>query len=187
MTRFAGEKGRGRGDGHVTPSFFPRRFRNGWFSHAIVTLSVLLLSASAGFAGTATVTVGATIVSGGFCWITANNANLGFGVLDPGNPVDVTRTATLDFRCLGLSSVTYAVTDDDGLFETGPDRSRMRRTAAPVVYLPYSLDVSPRSATVSGNPFVLRTLMISGTVRGADYLGASPGNYSDTVILTINP
>jgi spore coat protein U-like protein len=152
-----------------------------------VALSALLLSASAGFTGTATVSVGATIVSGGFCWITANNANLGFGVLDPGNPMDVTRNATLDFRCLGLSSVTYAVTDDDGLYETGPDRNRMRRTAAPVAYLPYSMDVSPRTATVSGNPLVLRTLTITGTVRGADYLGASPGNYSDTVLLTINP
>jgi spore coat protein U-like protein len=152
-----------------------------------VALSALLLAASTGFAGTGTVSVSATIVSGGFCWIATNNANLSFGVLDPGNPVDVTRTTSLDFRCLGLSSVTYAVTDDDGLYETGPDRNRMRRTAAPVAFLPYSLDVSPRSATVSGNPFVLRTLTISGTVLGVDYLGASPGNYSDTVLLTINP
>ncbi len=153
----------------------------------MVALSVLLLAGSTGFAGTGTVSVSATITSGGFCWITTNNANLSFGVLDPGSPVDVTRTTTLNFRCLGLSSVTYAVTDDDGLYETGPDRNRMRRTAAPVAYLPYSLDVSPRSATVSGNPFVLRTLTISGTVQGADILGANPGNYSDTVLLTINP
>jgi spore coat protein U-like protein len=187
VTYSTGDAGRGRGDRKVTPSVFPQRFRKDSFFHAIVALSALLLLATAGFAGTATVSVGATIVSGGFCWITANNANLAFGILDPGNPVDVTRTATLDFQCLGFSSVTYAVTDDDGLYETGPDRNRMRRTAAPVAYLPYSLDVSPRSATVSGNPFILRTLTISGTLLGADYLGAIPGNYSDTVLLTINP
>lgn len=151
-------------------------------------MALILAFPALGYAaGNGTVSVSATISSGGFCWFTTNNASLDFGVLDAGSPVDVNASTTVNFRCLGFPSVTYYVDDDDGLYETGPDANRMRNTSRPTDYLPYSMDVSPRTATISWNPFVLRTLAVSGIVRGADYQGASPGDYADTVVLTIVP
>ena len=187
MKGFTKDGIRGRGGRKATPSPYPRDFRGKAAFRIALVLSTLLMAASGGSAGTSTVSVGATIVSTGFCWITTNGANLDFGVLDPGNPVDVTASTTLNFRCLGFSSVTYAITDDDGLYDTGPDGNRMRHSAVPAAYLPYSLDINPRSATISWSPFVLRTFTVSGTVRGADYQAAAAGNYSDTVVVTINP
>lgn len=147
----------------------------------------LFLMSGASRAATGTVSVSATIVSNGWCWFTTAGTTLDFGALDPGNPVDVGATAALRFRCLGVPSVTYYVSDDDGLNETGPNGNRMQHTGLPGTYLPYSFDLSPRTATISWSPFVLRTLNVTGTVRGADYQNAAPGAYSDAVVLTIDP
>ncbi|GAB4369029.1 MAG: hypothetical protein Kow00128_14870 [Deltaproteobacteria bacterium] len=136
---------------------------------------------------TASVPVSATVVSNGWCWFTTAGTTLDFGTLDPGNPVDVNASSVLRFRCIGFPSVTYYVSDDDGLNETGPNANRMAHGSLPGEYLPYSFDLSPRTATISWSPFVLRTLNVTGTVRGADYQGAAPGAYSDTVVLTIDP
>jgi spore coat protein U-like protein len=138
-------------------------------------------------ADTATVSVSATIDSGGACWFTTAGTTLDFGTLDPGNPVDVTVGSTLQFRCFGWPSVTYYVADDDGLYETAPDANRMRHTSLPGAYLPYSLDLAPRTGTISWSPFILHTLTFTGTVRGVDYQNAFVGTYSDTVVVTITP
>ncbi len=177
---------RRRGDRAVTPSPFSPGFLERTTSRIAALLFLLLLSGSICSAGTATISVSATIPSGGFCWFTTNNATLTFGTLDPANAVDAHASTTVNFRCLGFPSVTYYVDDDDGLYETGPDANRMRHASLPQ-YLPYSMDVSPRTATISWSPFSLRTLAVSGTVRGADYQGAFPGNYADAVVLTIVP
>lgn len=90
------------------------------------------------------------------------------------------------FRCSSSDKfVTFFISDDDGLYETGPDQNRMRHTITPTEYLPYSLTLSPTSGTIPKNDD--QTLTITGTVRGADYQDALAGNYSDTVTLTISP
>ena len=186
MKRYIRDKVRRRGDQDVTPSDFPHRFRGKVISRIAAALFVSLLWGSVCSADTATISVSATIPSGGFCWFT-NAAALDFGSLDPANPVDVAASTTINFRCLGFPSVTYYVDDDDGQYETGPDANRMRHASLPAQFLPYGMDLSPRTATISWSPFTLRTLTVSGTVKGVDYQGASPGNYSDTVVLTIVP
>lgn len=176
-----------RGGRPVTP-FSSLRYPRIWRVQSIVVCMIsLIVPVSAAAASSSTVSVSATIVSNGWCWFTTNGTTLDFGALDPGNPVDVTVGTVLRFRCFGFPSVTYAIGDDDGLYETAPDANRMRHASLPGEYLPYSMDLAPRSATISWNPSVLRTVNISGTVRGVDTQSVAAGNYSDTVILSIDP
>lgn len=177
----------GRGDRPVTPFSPTGRSRiRGAVSIAACVIFLLFPFSVAG-AGSATVSVSATILSNGRCWFTTNGTTLDFGTLDPGNPVDVTVGTVLRFRCLGFPAVTYSIGDDDGLHETGTDANRMLHASLPGAYLPYSMDLSPRSATISWSPFVLRTVNITGTVRGVDYQAAAAGSYSDTVVVSIDP
>jgi len=137
------------------------------------------------------VSVTATVVSRGTCWFTTETSALNFGNLDPSNPVDVNASASVIFRCWrGLFiwfPVTFFITDDDGLYETGTNANRMRHSTATTEFLPYSFSLDPTSGTVTGNPTINRTLNISGTVRGVDYQDARVGNYSDTVVVSIEP
>jgi hypothetical protein len=81
--------------------------------------------------------------------------------------------------------VTFLITDNDGLYETGPNANRMRNTAVPTEYLPYSLSLNPTTATAPR--FSLRTVTLNGTVRAVDYQSAYVGSYADTVLITIAP
>lgn len=151
------------------------------FSVVAFPLAVLI----AGTAGS-TITVSVVVLSKSICKFRSTAASLVFGMLDPGNAVDVTTVTSLEFRCMGGTPfATYAVTDDDGLHETGPNANRMRHLSVLTEYLPYSMAVSPDSGTVPKGEY--RTLTVSGTVRGTDYRNSLPGAYSDTVVVTINP
>lgn len=161
-----------------------------WPLLGVLTFQVCLgLQSPARAADTVTVSVSAVVVSGGFCrfWPRPNpTRNLNFGTLDPANPVDVTVNATLTFFCIGFPTITWAISDDDGLYETGPDQNRMRNTTFLTEFIRYSFDVSPRSGTVPG-PIRLTTVTLTATVRGVDYQDAAVGNYSDVVTLTLLP
>ena len=82
--------------------------------------------------------------------------------------------------------MTYFIGDDDGLYETGPNANRMRHTSVTTEYLPYNFALSPQSGTITGN-WANYTLTITGTVRGVDYQNAAMGNYSDRVVISIEP
>jgi len=137
--------------------------------------------------GTAALPVNAVVLADSNCrFRNPRTANLNFGTLDPDNPVDVTRTATLRFRCSGRDvNVVFSISDDDGLHESGPGAKRMRHETDPAYYLPYSMTMSPSSGTVRRN--TNQILTVEGTVRGADYGNAVPGDYADTVTVTIVP
>ena len=117
-----------------------------------------------------------------------HTAALNFGNLDPSNPVDVTTTTSVLFRCFRwfVFPVTFFIGDDDGLYETGPNANRMRHTSVTTEYLPYNFTLNPQSGTVTGN-WANHTLTITGTVRGVDYQDATMGNYSDRVVISIEP
>lgn len=122
------------------------------------------------------------------CTFSTTTGTLSFGNLNPGNPVDVNVSTTLTFKCSGGSPGTlwtYAITDDDGLYETGIDGNRMRNSTVTTQYLPYNFTYSPATGTVPRN--TNQTLTINGKVKGIDYQNAYVGSYSDTVILTITP
>lgn len=149
-------------------------------------ISALLLAAPCAHAGTATLTVSASILSNSNCRFFSPPAALSFGNLDPGNPVDVTVSTTIRFRCMGSAPIaTFLITDDDGLHETAPDANRMQHAALPGAFLPYGLTLAPESATVPKN--APQILTVTGTVRGVDYLNAFAGIYADTVVITLEP
>lgn len=153
----------------------------------VPAFSAWLLVVSCGHAGSsATVTVSATVLSKSNCKFSSASAALAFGSLDPGNPVDVTVSTTIGFRCMGSAPVaTFLISDDDGMNEPVPDGNRMAHLTLPATYLAYEMTVSPATATVPKN--APQVLTVTGTVRGVDYQGALAGTYSDTVVITIDP
>jgi spore coat protein U-like protein len=156
------------------------------FSFVTAILSILIITTFGYAADSNVVSVTATVISRGYCQFTTTTSALNFGNLDPSNPVDVTRNTSISFRCLGFfSPVTYYI-DDIGSYDTG-NAHRMRHTTINTEYLPYSLTLNPRSATISWNPFIVHPVTIVGTVRGVDYQDAAMGNYSDTVVVSIEP
>lgn len=137
-------------------------------------------------AGTIDLTVTAVVLSKSNCKFNSATSALNFGALNPASSSDVTVNTTVIFVCRGSAPIaTFFIIDDDGLYETGPDTNRMRNTTVTTEYLPYSLTLSPITASVPRN--VNQTLTISGTVRATDYQNAYVGSYLDTVVLSIDP
>jgi hypothetical protein len=136
--------------------------------------------------GANTLTVGAVVLSDNNCTFRSGAATLAFGLIDPGGTTDITRTTTMRFRCGGRDNpATFDFTTDSGRYETGPGAYRMRNTAVTTEYLPYTLSLSPSSGTVPRR--VDQTLTITGTVTSPNYRSAYVGNYSDRVIISIDP
>lgn len=139
-------------------------------------------------ADTAVVSVAAVVVSDNDCRFRPRSptVTLDFGTLDPANPIDKTVSTSLTFRCRGRDrTVVWAIEDDDGLYETGPDQNRMRHTAVLTEFISYTFDVIPRTGTSPRNRNV--TVTVTATVRGVDYRNAFVGNYADVVTLTLLP
>lgn len=158
------------------------------FNALLIFIAAVLIPHLAN-AGSANLSVSATIASKSICNFRTASATLDFGTLDPLTHVDATATASVIFRCFGSApTIVYLVSEDSGSYDTGPGGNRMRHTTNPVAYLPYSLTLSPATGSF---PRVVapqdHTLTITGLVRGVDYQNASNGSYSDTVVLTINP
>jgi spore coat protein U-like protein len=132
-------------------------------------------------AGNNTLTVSANVL--GTCVFNSATSTLAFGALDPTSAADATASGSTTFWC--TSGVAFALADDDGLYETGPDANRMKHVTA-AQYIPYSVAFST-SAAVGGGAGSPITLTIDGTILNADYVGAQAGDYSDTVVITVTP
>lgn len=146
---------------------------------------VLALPAAGG--GTHTLAVSATVLSKGNCkFDTRGPTALAFGGLDPTSNVDKVASVSIPYSCGGGPNpgVSWGVTSDDGLYETGPGAPRMRHAVTPAEFLKYSLNF-PLFGTVPKN--TNQTLTVTGTVFVADIKNAAVGDYLDTVVLTIAP
>jgi len=131
--------------------------------------------------------VTATVISKGNCTFRTKTSALNFGSLDPANPVDKSVDTTIIYRCQaqGNNPITFTITDNSGLYKTGSNAPRMRHTTQLTEYISYRLTLNPTSATVPKT--IEFPLTITGTVRGVDYQNAAMGNYSDTVVVSIDP
>jgi len=155
------------------------------FTILIFILSIVLTVAPAA-AETGILSVTATVLSKSNCKFNSNTATLNFGNLDPASPVDRTVSTSITFMCHGSANpATFSITDDDGMYETGPNGNRMRHTTLTTEYLSYSLTLNPTAGTVPKNTD--QTLTITGAVKGSEYQDAYVGNYSDTVVISIEP
>jgi hypothetical protein len=136
--------------------------------------------------GTHTLAVSAPVLAAHNCRFTnAGPTALSFAAIDPSSTSPVTATASMTFRCTGSSPIaTYAVTSDDGLYETGAGTPRMRHTTNITQFLPYTIDL-PQTASVPRNTD--QTLTLTGTITVADFANAMVGAFADTVVMTMTP
>jgi len=152
---------------------------------AAVLLSAVL-PGTAGAADSATVAVGATVLSKSNCKFNSASTALSFGAIDPAGSADATATASLIVKCAGAAPLaTFFIAHDSGLYGASPSALRMRHATLPAEYLPYGLTLDPVTASVPKNTKV--TLTLSGKVTATDYQNAYAGNYADTVTLTLTP
>lgn len=153
---------------------------------AVVPLLLFLFPSVSPASSTATVSVSAAVASKSVCRFQSKMMTLNFGNIDPGSPADVTATGTTVFRCGGSAiNATFLVTDDSGLHALGPGSPRVQSTTRPSDYLSYTLTLDPVTGTVPRN--TNQTLTVTGTIRSVDFQDASPGIYTDTVVLSILP
>lgn len=141
----------------------------------------ILTSAATFAADTATVNVSANVV--GTCKFNSGGS-VAF-TLDPTSAADAAGTVTQpQFWC--TKGATYSITDDKGANEAvaGAAPRRMRH-ATLTEYIPYTFTYTA-SGTGTGKTAPIN-LDIASNVVNADYVNASAGNYSDTVILSITP
>jgi spore coat protein U-like protein len=142
----------------------------------------LLLTGVSMAADSNTVTVTANVV--GTCKFNSATSTLAFGGLDPSSGVDVNASTTTTFWC--TKDATYSVTDDDGLYKTGPNANRMRHATTLTEYIPYTFSYNPATGSGLGRTSNI-TLNINGTVTFANYQNAAAGDYADTVVVSITP
>lgn len=157
--------------------------------HSLARAALLALTLASGCslaAGPTSVAVSAVIQSNSNCrFSNGGPTGLAFGTIDPSSLTPVTATVGIGFRCGGsAANATYAITSDDGLYETGADNPRMRHATIPTAYLPYTLNV-PGSGTVPKN--TNQVFSLTGTVPVASFAAALAGAYADSVVLTIAP
>ncbi len=140
---------------------------------------VLGLSGMAMAGDTATVDVSANVV--GTCKF-LTGGTMAFGALDPSSGGNVNAVLTQPtFWC--TKGASYSITDDNGLYESGT--AFQVKHVSLTEYIPYTFTYT---ATGTGNgPSNPITMDIAGTILGGDYVGASAGDYADTVTLTITP
>lgn len=155
-------------------------------SHRLWTACLLLTALSAAPAATNTVSVSATVLSKSQCNFSATAATLAFGAINPSGSAAATQSTSLVVRCGGSApNATFSISHDSGLYETAVNANRMRHATVTTEYLPYSLSISPASATIPKNTD--QTITISGSVAATDYQNAYAGGYADTVVLTLVP
>lgn len=153
------------------------------FTVWLLAVGLVLLSAGMSMAAdTNTLSVSANVV--GTCKFNVATSTLAFGALDPSSVADASASNTTTFWC--TRGASYTITDDDGLYDTGPGANQMRHAVDVTEFIPYSLTLSPLSGTGSG-PVTPITLTIDGLIANANYINALAGDYADTVVITVAP
>ncbi|QLG89478.1 spore coat protein U domain-containing protein [Chitinibacter bivalviorum] len=143
-------------------------------------LLVLLLSAmlsSVAWAGSSSTLQLHILVLGGCNFKNWGDVTMDFGNLAGGDKSISTRVPV---NCSTGSN--FKVTLDNGLHANGTQRRLAQKNGAGRV--PYSLIATPDSGTGSGRDFEIN---LTATVTQNDYQASPIGQYSDTVIMTIEP
>lgn len=153
---------------------------------ASAAAALMLFNPGAHASGTGAVGVAAVVPSKNNCKFNGSALTLDFGSIDPASASNATASATLTFVCNGAASLaTFFISANDGLYASSVGARRMRHATATLEFLPYSLTLSPTSATVAKG--VNQTLTVTGTIQPFQFQNAQGGAYQDTVTLTISP
>lgn len=153
---------------------------------AVIAVALVTM-AGAAMAATTQVQVNANIV--GTCRFNSNATTINIGDLTinaDGSAVGATGTGSTTFWC--TRNASFAITDDDGLNESGANANRLASTTLGTVeYIPYTFTYTPTSGTGNG-PGAANYITLNYTATvGATYSSNSPDVYSDTVVVTITP
>lgn len=145
------------------------------------------LLAPAAQAETTGLTVGALVVSKSNCKFNTTSLVLDFGVINPASSTTATATANGSVTCNGGqgSTVTLGITLGAGSYDSSPGARRMRHATTLTEFLPYSLGVTPASATINKNGTLPFT--VNGTILASQFQNVMAGNYTDTVTITVSP
>ena len=151
---------------------------------AVVVVAVIVFAmggvASAG--GTNTLTVNATVL--GACHFNTAASTLSF-TLDPSSGADAVATVVPTFWCTRGTTVTTLSYNNGLNFAAGSNR--MKSSANPTEFIPYSLGLSAASMIGAGKSTPIN-LTVTGTVLNANFINALAANdYSDTVVITVAP
>lgn len=159
------------------------------FAPTGLLLAALLLACAAGqgHAASGALAVSATVLSKNNCKFSSNAAStLAYTNLDPSGTSAVVFSTTRTFECKGSSpNATFFISASDGSYASGAGARRMRHATLTSEYLPYSLDLTPTTATVAKN--TLQTLTMTVTITPSQFGNVVAGSYSDTVTLTLTP
>lgn len=145
----------------------------------LIAISIIAMSGVAMAGDTATLTVSASVT--GTCKFNAG-ATLDFGSLDPSSTADATAQVKPTYWCTKGTTAT-GVTAGQGLNYSSSNRMA---GGTPADFIPYSLSLTGGTQTGAGKGTPL-TLTIDGTITNANYINASAGSYTDSVVLTITP
>lgn len=145
------------------------------------------LLAPATQAETTGLTVGALVVSKSNCKFNTTNLVLDFGSINPASSTAATATVNGSVTCNGgqANTVTLGFTLGAGSYDTSPGTRRMRHATTLTEFLPYSLGVTPPSATINKNGTL--AFAVNGTILASQFQNVMAGNYTDAVTITVSP
>ena len=69
--------------------------------------------------------------------------------------------------------------------EPGAGVRRLKHTSAATEFMPYSLSLTPASASIAKG--ATQDITVSGSILPADFQNVRSGSYSDTVVLDLYP
>lgn len=166
-----------------------KRSEQGKRRRALLLASLMLAGGAAQAAGdNATLAVSATVMARTGCLFVNNGSPtpLDFGPLDQASTANAIANAQVTIRCRGNFWVTWTLSADTGLNPAGSQR-RLRNDVMPTELMPYNLSLSSTGATWllfwTGRS---ATINITGTITPANFQSVAPGDYSDTVRLTLS-
>ena len=156
-----------------------------WLRRLIAPILLALLASGA---AAQTMAVSAVVVSKSNCKFKTNNLVLDFGNINSGSAANAVATVGGTVDCNGgqASTVTLGFTLGNGSnYSTSLGARRMRHATVTTEFVPYSLNISPASATISKNGSLNFT--VTGTSTPLQFQNAMVGSYSDVVTISVAP
>jgi Spore Coat Protein U domain len=147
----------------------------------IIAIAMIAFSGVALAVDSNTLTVTANVV--GTCKFNSATSTLGFGALDPNSSANATATTTTTFWCTKGATVQGITHDNGSHFSSS--KLHMYDTVSTDL-IAYSLTLTQKGTTGLGKSTPI-DLQIDGLINNADFVDATEGSYSDTVVLTFVP
>ena len=146
----------------------------------IAACAALTMSGAAQAADNHTINISATVAA--HCRFNAPSSNVNF-TLDPSAATVVTQTATILYRCTKGTTPVFAFSSAS----TGGGAAGTLEDAVSGDTIAYSyVSSAPVDGTGLG-AFQDKTLSVDVSVNQANAAGVTPGTYTDTIAITLNP